>query len=342
MNADADLLVVQNGILQLSTRHLLSHSPEKVFTIGLPVTYLPSAFCPAVETFFNQIVKPCDVNLLYELCGWCLDRKSPIQKLFFMLGSGANGKSTYLNLLQKFLGPENCSSASIQSLADNRFAMAQLSDKWANIFPDLPASGIKDAAMIKGLTGGDTMQAEHKFEKPFNLTNTAKLIFSANKAPRFNEDSDAIWRRLVIVEFPNQFMGNRADCDLLDKLTTPQELSGLLNASLDALQTLRERKSFSVSASMTATRRQYLVSSNPVSVFIEERCEKDSKASITKEDLYQAFVAFCNEVGAEPIGKKAFGGRLNAMGVADEAQNSWSIHIWKGLKLKDKQVPPNN
>ena len=76
--------------------------------------------------------------------------------------------------------------------------MAQLSDKLANVFPDLLANGIRDAAIIKGLTGGDTMMAEHKFERPFNLKNTAKLVFSANKAPRLNEDSDAIWRRLVL------------------------------------------------------------------------------------------------------------------------------------------------
>ena len=96
--------------------------------------------------------------------------------------------------------------------------MALLDNRLANIFPDLPAAGIRDAAVIKGLTGGDTMVAENKFERPFNLQNTAKLIFSANKAPRLSEDSDAIWRRLVIVDFPNQFLGVKADSNLVDKL----------------------------------------------------------------------------------------------------------------------------
>jgi len=334
INGDPDLLVVRNGIIQLGNRELLPHSSKEVFTIGIPVNYATDATCPLIDSFIPQIVKPEDIALLYELVGWCLDRKSPIQKLFFLLGAGANGKSTYLNLLRKFLGSENCSAVSLQSLADNRFSMAQLADKLANIFPDLPASGIRDSATIKGLTGGDVMQAEHKFEKPFNLQNTAKLIFSANKAPRLNEDSDAIWRRLVIVDFPNQFMGAKADSNLIDKLTTPEELSGLLNAALGALQRLRQQKAFTVGASMESVRRKYLLNSNPVPVFVEERCERDIKASVSKDDLYEAFLQFCEDTNTPVLGKKAFGARLNAMSVATEGQDVWHLHIWRGLKLR--------
>jgi len=334
INGDPDLLVVQNGIIRLTDQQLLPHSPKEVFTIGIPVSYATDAICPRIDSFIPQIVKPEDIALLYELVGWCLDRKSPIQKLFFLLGSGANGKSTYLNLLRKFLGPENCSAASLQGLADSRFSMAQLSDKLANIFPDLPASGIRDAAVIKGLTGGDTMLAENKFERPFNLQNTAKLIFSANKAPRLSEDSDAIWRRLVIVDFPNQFIGSQADGNLISKLTSGEELSGLLNAALEALQRLRQQKAFTVGASMESVRRKYLLNSNPVPVFIEERCGRDIKFLVTKDDLYEAFLQFCEDTGTNILGKKAFGARLNAMQIATEGQDPRHYHIWRGLKLR--------
>ena len=107
INGDPDFLVVRNGIIRLTDRVLLAHTSKAVFTVGVPVTYIPVAKCLRIDRFFRQIVKPEDVAILYELCGWCLDRKSPIQKLFFLLGAGANGKSTYLNLLRKFLGPEN-------------------------------------------------------------------------------------------------------------------------------------------------------------------------------------------------------------------------------------------
>jgi len=334
INGDPDLLVVRNGIIRLTDRELFSHSPKEVFTIGIPVSYVTDATCPLIDSFIPQIVRAEDVALLYELIGWCLDRKSAIQKLFFLLGSGANGKSTYLNLVRKFLGPENCSAASLQSLADNRFSMAQLADKLANIFPDLPAAGIRDVAVIKGLTGGDVMQAEHKFEKPFNLQNTAKLIFSANKAPRLNEDSDAIWRRLVIVDFPNRFLGSQADNNLLNKLTDDEELSGLLNSALEALQRLRQQKSFTVGTSMEDIRRKYLLNSNPVPIFIEERCTKDIQASVSKDDLYDAFLQFCEDTNTSILGKKAFGARLNAMQIAVEAQDFLHTHIWRGLKLR--------
>jgi len=334
INGDPDLLVVRNGIIRLTDQQLLPHSPKEVFTIGIPVSYVMGATCSLIDSFFPQIVKPEDNALLYELVGWCLDRKSTIQKLFFLLGSGANGKSTFLNLLRKFLGPENCSAASLQALADNRFSMAQLANKLANIFPDLPASGIRDAAVIKGLTGSDAMMAEHKFERPFVLENTAKLIFSANKAPRLSEDSDAIWRRLIIVNFPNQFMGTKADSDLIDKLTSSEELSGLLNAALEALQRIRQQKAFSAGATMESVRRQYLLNSNSVPIFIEERCIKDIQASVSKDDLYEAFLQFCEDTNTSILGKKAFGARLNAMQITIEGQDFLHTHIWRGLKLR--------
>ena len=313
---------------------MLPFSPKAFITIGVPVTYTSEAKCPAIDMFFSQIVKNDDIALLYELCAWCLDRKSPIQKLFFLLGAGANGKSTYLNLLRKFLGSENCSAVSLQSLADNRFSMAMLDNRLANIFPDLPASGIRDAAVIKGLTGGDTMMAEHKFEKPFNLQNSAKLLFSANKAPRLSEDSDAIWRRLVVVDFPNQFLGSIADSNLINKITSDEELSGLLNAALEALQRLRQQKAFSAGATMESVRRQYLLNSNCVPIFVEERCERDIKASVSKDDLYEAFLQFCEDTNTSILGKKAFGARLNAMSIVVEAQDPRHLHIWRGLKLR--------
>ncbi len=148
--------------------------------MGIPVSYRPEATCPSIDAFFRQIVKAEDIPLLYEFFGWCLDRKSPIQKLFLLLGGGANGKSTFLNLLRLFLGTENCSSASLQALADNRFTLAELAEKLANIFPDLPASGIKDAA-ISRVDWRRPMRAEHKFEKSFDFRNTAKLIFSVTR-----------------------------------------------------------------------------------------------------------------------------------------------------------------
>jgi hypothetical protein len=78
-----------------------------------------------------------------------------------------------------------------------------------------------------------------------------------------------------------------------------------------------------------------LLHSNPVPVFIEDRCVKDPKAYISKDALYGAFVQFCDDTDADLIGKKAFGARLNYMSIVNDGQDAWGTHIWKGIKLKD-------
>jgi putative DNA primase/helicase len=136
------------------------------------------------------------------------------------------------------------------------------------------------------------------------------------------------------VDFPNQFMGSNADSQLIDKLTTAEELSGLLNNALEALQRLRQQKAFSVGTSMESVRRKYLLNSNPVPIFVEERCDRDIKSSVSKDDLYEAFLQFCEDTGTAILGKKAFGARLNAMSIVIEAQDPWHVHVWRGLKLR--------
>jgi putative DNA primase/helicase len=334
LNANPDLLVVKNGTLRLSDRCLLPHNPLELMTIGIPVRYDASARCPRIDAFLGEIVKPSDIDVLYEVCGWCLDRESNLQKVFLMVGEGGSGKSTFLNLIRALLGKENCSAVSLQQLSDSRFNMAELFGKLANVFPDLPSTGIRDISVIKGLTGGDTMMAEHKFEKPFTFMNTAKLVFSANELPRLPEDSAAIWRRFRVIEAPYQFKGVKEIGGFIDTLTAPEELSGFLNQSLDALVTLRAKNDFSTGASENVMRRRYFMRSNSVPVFIEERCVTDPKGSISKETLFQAFVQFCGENRVKPIGKNMFGARLNDMACATEAQDAYYVHIWKGITIK--------
>ena len=97
------------------------------------------------------------------------------------------------------------------------------------------------------LTGNDLIGAEYKFGKHFTFQNRAKLLFSANKIPETHDDTDAYFRRWIIIVFPNIFTEHtipKADPNLLQKLATPEELSGLLHKALEALSTLLTRGAF--------------------------------------------------------------------------------------------------
>jgi putative DNA primase/helicase len=155
-----------------------------------------------------------------------------------------------------------------------------------------------------------------------------------NQLPSLPEDNLAIWRRLMLIDFPNQFTGTDADKNLLAKLTTEEELSGLLNLALQHLKDVQTKGEFSYFRTIDEVRREYLLKTDPALVFIKERCNEVSDSYISKEDMYQAFVSFCQELKRPAPGKNQFGARLKSFDIVSERQDGWGIHEWVGLKLK--------
>jgi putative DNA primase/helicase len=331
LNADPNILVVKNGVIDLSTGTLHPHDKKYKATIRIPVEYNARAQCPLINRFISEVVEERDRPLMYEIPAWCLTRQSKIQRLVLLLGEGANGKSTYLEMVRKFLGHENCSAYSMQYLADNRFATSGLFGKLANIHADLPSSALRQTAQLKMLTGGDAIEAEKKFKDSFSFVNTAKLIFSANQPPEFNEDTLAIWRRFIIVDFPFRFIGESADKNMLEKVTAPTELSGFLNQVLYGLKRLHKNNDFSYARTIEETRSKYMLISDPVEAFIDMCCEFGPWGIIAKEDLYQAFQRFCEEHKLAGMNKKAFGHKLKQAHRYDLSEERGE---WRGISLK--------
>jgi putative DNA primase/helicase len=329
LNPNPNLLVVKNGVIHLSTGSLVPHNKEYKATIAIPVTYDAKAGCSLIDKFISEVVEPNDISLLYEIPVWCLMTRSGIQRLILLLGEGSNGKTVFLELLREFLGRNNCTAHTLQSLTTNRFAVAGLYGKLANISPDLPSKALREAGPLKTLTGMDTVEAEKKFKDSFNFINTAKMIFATNTPPEINEDTFAIWRRFIVVDFPFIFKGDKADKNLLTKLTTNQELSGLLNKTLEGLGRLKKNGDFTYSRTIEDTRSKYLLASDPTTPFIEDYCIFDAWAVITKEDLYQGFMRFCSENKLPGLAKKAFGHKIKRAFNLSEEHDSW-----RGIKLK--------
>jgi len=325
-NSKPYLLNLSNGVYNLKTKKFLDHSPDFLFTIRIPIEYDPDADCPKIRKFLSEIVQEKNIPLLEEIFGWCLDLDSPIQKAIVFVGEGANGKSTFLNVLVTFLGRENCVAVTLQSLSKNRFDKAQLFGKMANIHPDLPATLIADTSVIKALTGGDSISAEKKFQDGFTFVNKAKQIFSANQLPVIDDESLAIWRRIILVTFPNRFLGDNVDKEILKKLTTPKELSGLLNIALEGLARIQEKEDFTYIPSVEATREKYVAMSDPIRNFIETQCQLDSWKETPKPKLFKAYGNYC-ALHKIPVGtNRAFGRSLKKKyrGTIGERQNNWT------------------
>jgi len=289
-----NLIPLKNGVLDLNSMELKPHSPDYMFFNLIPVKYDPKANCPNIIRFLHEITgNDGDLLKLIEWAGYCLYRGHFIHKALMLVGDGENGKSTFLRLVKAFLGKENVSGRSLQDLVENRFAKADLSHKLANIYADLPDRALRETGTFKMLTGEDLIHAEKKFRDSFTFENYAKLLFSANKVPDVYEDTRAFFRRWDIIVFPNVFTGDKKDEKILDKLTSEEELSGLLNLALEALKGLLKRGDFSYSKTVEEIRDDYRRKSSPIYAFVTDLLETDSDAFIEKQVLFNLFGFYC-------------------------------------------------
>ena len=331
---------LRNGIFDINTGQMRAYSDKDYFTTKLQITYDPEAKCERIDKFLSEIVKEEHVILLKEVAAYCLLREYPIHAALMCIGSGANGKSVFLSLLKHMLGQENVTSISIQDLEEKPFAIAQLYQKMANIYPDLSSRSLQDTGRFKMLTGGDMVTAEKKFQQPFNYTSYAKHIYSCNQIPIAYDDSRAFFRRWIIINFPNNFDGPNADKNLLKKLVTEKEISGFFNQLIGVLNTLILNGSFSYSLSIEERRELYKRLSDPVEAFCMDIIEFDSTGYIEKKELYSLFCEYCREKNYTALAENTFSKRMfRIMGIGQsrKAIGGMRIQCYAGLKLKEKE-----
>ena len=195
-----------------------------------------------------------------------------------LYGPGSNGKGVFIKLIEALLGLDNTSHVSLQDLERDKFAPADLYSKLANTFADLKSEKLYTSGMFKTLVSGDTIRAERKYGQPFSFRNYAKLFFSANKIPDSDDKSYAYYKRWLILAFDKVIEGDIKDTELIDKLTTQEELSGLLNLALIALKQLHRDKGFK-DISVERIRQQYEENANTVKAFLDAKCVVDLTAS---------------------------------------------------------------
>ncbi|MFH1607753.1 MAG: phage/plasmid primase, P4 family [archaeon] len=336
-------ICLQNGILNLETMQLEPHTPRVVFFNKLEINFVSSADNPRIKKFLKEVLtNDEEVLTIQELFGYCLYKEYLIHKAFMFVGSGSNGKSTLIKVMKRFLGDENCAAVPLHQIEGDKFAVASLFGKLANMFADLPAKALKDSSLFKMLTGEDNIPAEKKFKDKFFFKNYAKMIFSANQIPKTPDESDAFFRRWIIIQFPNQFTGKSDDKKLTDKLTTDEEMSGLLNYAIEGLKRLLEKGDFSGSKTIEEMRELYMRQSDSVMSFVVDCLEVSTNDHIGKRELYLTYKQYCKNKNYPIVPENSFHRDLQKNvrvqdykpAIKDPNTNNFiRINCWRGIKL---------
>jgi len=344
LNKHAFLLNLMNGMFDLRTFQLLPHDPKYLSTVQLPVEFHPEASCPNTMKFLSEVLYKEDLVVIQELLGYLLWKGMPAHKAWMLVGSGSNGKSTFIELIRKLLGEHNISSRGLVDLELNRFATADLFGKLANVHADLPDIALRSTGKFKMLTGGDPVTAEQKFKNAFQFVNYAKMVFSTNKIPEAVDDTDAFFRRWELITFPNVFTGEKEDRNLKAKLSTPEELSGQFNFAIEGLKRLQANNwHFSNPRTTDEIRREYVRKSSPIRAFLLDCTVEKPDGEVSKPVLYEAFCEYCREMRLPMVGYDTFYRNLPQFVKLEEvrpskknSENGKRPRAMRGISLRDR------
>ena len=340
-----ETICVANGVLDISDPQeplLKDHDPDFQFRRRLPVEYDPDAECPQFEQFLNEVVYDADREKLQEFVGYCLHHWGmPFNRALMLTGPEQSGKSTFLEVVTELLGPDNVAHESLQRLAGQRFAPAQLYGKFANIRADLDSSVVKHIGLFKELAAGDPITVERKHEDPFRLNVTQKQLYAANQVPDLSEEDDAFHERWIHVQFPKTVPKDDRDQFLDERLTTEDELAGILNWALEGYVRLREQGRFTGERSLEGKRDLWRSQGDTIDQFVAAKLETDSNAETPKEDVYDAYRDFCDDLNRRPEAKQTLTKRLERehnVGQSRPQKNGKRVRCYSGVAIDDGQL----
>ncbi|MBN7310363.1 phage/plasmid primase, P4 family [Mycobacteroides abscessus] len=267
---DEPLLCVENGVVHLESGELLPHDPAYLMSSRFAVAYDPTSTCPTFDAWLAEAtrIKGRDqVDVLLDVTSQILDFTRLPEKSPFLFGPTRSGKSTFLELLVKLVGPGATSGMKMHDLESDQFAVADLYGKRINIDADVSDEYVPSVSNLKRLTGRDPITANMKYGKRFTFVNQALPIFSGNTLPTVGERSRAFMARVVPVSFPHSKEGHE-DETLPGRLEA--ELPGILNRLIEAWRARRARGKFLPPHRIVLTDFEQRVSS--VHSFLHDAC----------------------------------------------------------------------
>lgn len=334
---DAFLLNVLNGIIDLRTGQILPHSREDYITKLAHVVYDKNASCPLWLAFLDRIFggNQSMITFVQVAAGYSLTGDTREQCLFILYGTGANGKSTFLNVIKAIMGdyalqvrPETLMAMDnigvrndIARLAGGRLVTSTEAEEGKRLAE----------SQLKQMTGCDTMTARFLYSEDFEFVPQFKLWLATNHKPPIKDTDNAIWRRIRLIPFNVTIPENEMDRELPSKLL--KEAPGILNWLIEGCLLWQKEGLITPDIVKSAT-DSYRSEMDVLRDFLDEKCIIDPYSKIPKKVLYEAYVSYCTDNGDEPVSKNAFARRLKEKGITEV--RTGSQRLWKGIDLKRK------
>jgi len=188
-------------------------------------------------------------------------------------------------------------------------------------------------------TGGDKLTHERKYRDAFEFYNYSKLIFAINEVPSVSDNSMAFYRRWIPIEFNQTFTGKKCDVDIIDKLTTTDNISILFSWSLEGLYRLLDKGEFSNTWNSSMVENWWNKKTSDVYTFILDNYifTEDGDAIIPKSKVYDRYVKYCLDEGYIVNHQlNGFSREMNSLfhNKVRSFKGTGGVRYWKGIEPK--------
>ena len=308
------VLTFQNGTLEIETGRFRDFSESDYCSIIMDYDYDSTARCPVWESFIEDVTdeEPRRAEILQFLAGYVLMNDCRFQKIFLLIGSGGNGKSVYLEIIQKLFGDANVTHVEPTGLTAE-FQRIRLKDSLLNIGSDINSDFSRGEIRewLLKIADGTSIQACYKGLNHIDFIPRCKLVYACNAMPTA-EIVNGLNRRMQFVDFPCQYVETPdpanpkqkpRDIDIVKKLTA--ELQGIFNWAYSGYQLLRQVGYFTDAPEQADFIEQFEQTSNPVLVFCDDYTDK-FHGTIQRKEIYDWYKWWCEETGHKSLSREKF------------------------------------
>jgi putative DNA primase/helicase len=303
-DTNADVVGCQNGVLSLAKGDLIQTEPS-IMTKRLGCNFEPDAECASFKDFLDTIFDGDEdvISFVQRVVGYSLSGSTTEQCLFVLIGDGANGKTTLINVLQRLFG-DYAASTPMQTLMVSRYGGQQTNDLAALVGKRFVAASEGEVGQtiaeskVKMMTGGDRIACRHLYGNQFEYDPQFKLWLATNDLPRITGTGEAIWRRFHVIKFPVTIPPDQRDGDLGKKLGA--ELSGILNWALEGNRDWKSQGLNPPGKVIDGT-QAYRSENDTTRQFVETCCELDPKACERTSKLFEAYENWTRKSGLEAL-----------------------------------------
>ncbi len=325
LDVDPFALNCLNGTIDLRTGELRPHRQADLIRKLAPVEYHPDAPAPLWDSFLARIMDGNSemISYLSRIAGLCLTADISVQELFIFWGSGANGKSVFLDtslgLLGEYAGLAPDSLLTARSYGEHPTEIADLRGRRLVVASETEESARLRLSMIKRMTGDRTLKGRFMRQDFFEFPRTHKTILVTNNRPVVSEQTQAVWRRIRLVPFTVTIPESERDPALLDKLRAewPGILAWAVRGCLDW-----QRSGMQPPHDVLAATEAFRGEQDLFGDFIAECLIRGAGWRISRHLVYHTYSTWAERTGEKPITRVALFERLRGLAGVSE-------HVWR-------------